>query len=131
MSYANIDEILADGKQAIPIKHGGGLVIVGALGSQVLAAGDTSELPPGVGGTPPALATEATAGIVKKAATVPAPATMTATADSPSTATDVTMTVTDLNDLITKYNALRTDVAALRTTLDTLLTNIKAAGQVT
>lgn len=128
-THADVNAILADDKDIVA-KQDGGILVVGTFGEKVLQAKDATELPAGVGGTPGANATESTAGVVKKAATVAAPEAMTATADTASTAIDVRGAVTDLNDLISKYNALRTDVTALRTTLNNLLTNIKAAGQV-
>ncbi|WIC41542.1 hypothetical protein [Salmonella phage SP154] len=93
MAYSDVDAILADGKQAVAVKHGGGLVVVGELGAQVLAAKDVTELPDGVGGTAPGAATT-TAGVVKQSTTQAA-----------SVATDVAGVVTDLNALITKLKA--------------------------
>ncbi|AGF88189.1 head fiber protein [Salmonella phage FSL SP-058] len=94
MAYSDVDAILADGKQAVAVKHGGGLVVVGELGAQVLAAKDVTELPDGVGGTAPGAATTTTAGVVKQSTTQAA-----------SVATDVAGVVTDLNALITKLKA--------------------------
>ncbi|MEY1439090.1 phenylalanyl-tRNA synthetase subunit beta [Escherichia coli] len=65
-------------------------------------------------------------GGVKLGATIAAPAAMTATADTNSSASDVAGLVTDHNDLVSKYNALLNDTTALRTTLAAVLAQLKA-----
>ncbi|WP_171934802.1 phenylalanyl-tRNA synthetase subunit beta [Escherichia coli] len=65
-------------------------------------------------------------GGVKLGSTIAAPAAMTATADTNSSASDVAGLVTDHNDLVAKYNALLTDTTALRTTLAAVLAQLKA-----
>lgn len=65
-------------------------------------------------------------GGVKLGATIAAPAAMTATANTASTATDVAGLQADHNDLVSKYNALLTDTTALRTTLSAVLAQLKA-----
>lgn len=65
-------------------------------------------------------------GGVKLGAAIAAPAAMTATADTNSSASDVAGLVTDHNDLVAKYNALLTDTTALRTTLSAVLAQLKA-----
>ncbi|HHH3638305.1 TPA: phenylalanyl-tRNA synthetase subunit beta [Klebsiella pneumoniae] len=65
-------------------------------------------------------------GGVKLGAAIAAPAAMTATADTNSSASDVAGLVTDHNDLDAKYNALLTDTTALRTTLAAVLAQLKA-----
>ena len=65
-------------------------------------------------------------GGVKLGAAIAAPAAMTATADTNSSASDVAGLVTDHNDLVAKYNALLADATALRTTLNAVLTQLKA-----
>lgn len=65
-------------------------------------------------------------GGVKLGATIAAPAVMTATDDTNSSASDVAGLVTDHNDLVAKYNALLTDTTALRTTLAAVLAQLKA-----
>ncbi|ECG3547391.1 phenylalanyl-tRNA synthetase subunit beta [Salmonella enterica] len=65
-------------------------------------------------------------GGVKLGATIAAPAAMTATADTNSSASDVAGLVTDHNDLVSKYNALLADTTALRTTLAAVLAQLKA-----
>ena len=59
-------------------------------------------------------------------AAIAAPAAMTATADTSSSASDVAGLVTDHNDLVAKYNALLADTTALRTTLSAVLAQLKA-----
>ncbi len=117
--YANVEEILADGKDAIAKKHGGGLAIVGALGEKVLAANDVSELPAGVGGTSVGAATTSTAGVVKKAAAVTALPAMTGAAAAGTTPTKA------------EHDALVADITNLRTTLSDLIAKLKTAGVVT
>ncbi|HCL5343537.1 TPA: phenylalanyl-tRNA synthetase subunit beta [Salmonella enterica] len=65
-------------------------------------------------------------GGVKLGATIAAPAAMTATADTASSASDVAGLLTDHNDLVSKYNALLNDTTALRTTLAAVLAQLKA-----
>lgn len=65
-------------------------------------------------------------GGVKLGAAIAAPAAMTATADTSSSASDVAGIVTDHNDLVAKYNAPLTDTTALRTTLLAVLAQLKA-----
>lgn len=65
-------------------------------------------------------------GGVKLGAAIAAPAAMTATSDTNSSASDVAGLVTDHNDLVAKYNALLTDTTALRTTLAAVLAQLKA-----
>lgn len=65
-------------------------------------------------------------GGVKLGAAIAAPAAMTATADTSSSASDVAGLVTDHNDLVAKYNALLNDTTALRTTLAAVLAQLKA-----
>ncbi|EEU9257641.1 phenylalanyl-tRNA synthetase subunit beta [Escherichia coli] len=65
-------------------------------------------------------------GGVKLGATIAAPAAMTATADTVSSASDVAGLLTDHNDLVSKYNALLTDTTAMRTTLAAVLAQLKA-----
>ncbi|EAM2492967.1 phenylalanyl-tRNA synthetase subunit beta [Salmonella enterica] len=65
-------------------------------------------------------------GGVKLGAAISAPAAMTATKDTASSASDVAGLLTDHNDLVTKYNALLDDTAALRTTLASVLAQLKA-----
>jgi len=65
-------------------------------------------------------------GGVKLGAAIAAPAAMTATSDTSSSATDVAGLLTDHNDLVTKYNALLVDATAMRTTLAAVLAQLKA-----
>lgn len=65
-------------------------------------------------------------GGVKLGAAISAPAAMTATADTASSASDVAGLLVDHNDLVTKYNALLADTTALRTTLASVLAQLKA-----
>lgn len=65
-------------------------------------------------------------GGVKLGATIAAPAAMTATADTNSSASDVAGLLIDHNDLVAKYNALLNDTTALRTTLAAVLAQLKA-----
>lgn len=65
-------------------------------------------------------------GGVKLGAAISAPAAMTATADTASSAPDVAGLLVDHNDLVTKYNALLADTTALRTTLASVLAQLKA-----
>ncbi|WP_395490878.1 phenylalanyl-tRNA synthetase subunit beta [Cedecea davisae] len=65
-------------------------------------------------------------GGVKLGAAIAAPAAMTATADTASTASDVAGLLTDHNDLVSKYNALLADTTALRTVLASVLAQLKA-----
>lgn len=116
-THADVNAILADDKDIVA-KQDGGILVVGTLGEKVLQAKDTTELPPGVGGTPASAATTTTAGVVKQATTVAAPAAMTATAAAGATPTKA------------EYDALLADVTALRTTVANLLAAEKTAGQV-
>ncbi len=70
--------------------------------------------------------TASVVGGVKLGTTIAAPAALTATADTASTATDVAGLLTDHNDLVTKYNALLTDVTAIRTGFASVLAQLKA-----
>lgn len=110
-THADVNAILADDKDIVA-KQDAGILVVGTLGEKVLQAKDTTELPPGVGGTPVPAATTSTAGIVKQATTVAA------TAAAGSTPTKA------------EYDALLADVTALRTTVANLLAAEKTAGQV-
>ena len=65
-------------------------------------------------------------GGVKLGASIAAAAADTATADTASSASDVSGLLVDHNDLVTKYNALLNDAAALRTTLNAVLAQLKA-----
>ena len=116
-THADVNAILADDKDIV-VKQDGGILVVGTLGKKILQAKDTTELPPGVGGTLVTAATTSTAGIVKQATTVAAPAAMTSVVATGATPTKA------------EYDALRADVVALRTTVATLLANQKTAGQV-
>ncbi len=89
-THDDVNDILADDKDIVA-KQDGGILVIGALGERVLQAKDTTELPPGVGGTPAAAATTTTAGVVKQVA-----------AQADSTATTIAGLVSDFNALLAK-----------------------------
>ncbi len=89
-THDDVNDILADDKDIVA-KQDGGILVIGALGEKVLQAKDTTELPPGVGGTPAGAATTTTAGVVKQVA-----------AQADSTATTIAGLVSDFNALLAK-----------------------------
>lgn len=116
-THADVNAILADDKDIVA-KQDGGILVVGSFGEQVLQAKNATELPAGIGDGTLVAATTSTAGIVKQATTVAAPAAITSVVAAGATPTKA------------EYDALRADVVALRTTVATLLANQKTAGQV-
>lgn len=97
----------AAGYDAIPLTFGG-IVYVSEAGKELLANGGSGEAV--------AAATTSTAGVVKMATLVAAPAALTATAAAGSAPTKA------------EFDALLADVTALRTTVDDLLSALKTAG---
>lgn len=100
-----------------------------AVGKSVLKAADAAAARTAIGAGTLSTVPDPTAtvvGGVKLGAAIAAPAAMTATSDTASTATDVAALLADHNDLVTKYNSLLTDTTALRTLLASVLAQLKA-----
>lgn len=108
--------------EALEAGSGGTTVtsVNGETGDVTLAAADVGAL-----AAVPAPTTTVVGG-VKLGATIAAPAALTATADTASTAEDVAALLTDHNDLVTKYNALLVDVTAIRNGYAAVLAQLKA-----